>query len=133
MRATIYSQSMGTVAPYIAAGFLMLPPMAYTARSTDISVAEACVFVDISQRYQSPLAADLTNYSWDIRRPELAPRSLVGVVQEYGYETYEPFVASEGWREISALKGPILVREEPRPVAFLDEYDQAAIGLYGPQ
>jgi hypothetical protein len=131
VRATIYSHSLGSVAPYVAAGFLMLPPAAYTARSTYPSAPEACIFVDVSQRYQVPLEADLTNYSWDLARPELSPWSLVGVVQEYSYEAYEPFIASEGWREISALEGPVMVREEPRSIAFIDEYDQSAIGLYG--
>jgi hypothetical protein len=59
------------------------------------------------------------------RRADDQPETDDG--KEDDYETYEPFVASEGWREIQAPKGPFLVEEEPRTPAFLDEYDQAAI------
>jgi hypothetical protein len=73
---------------------------------------------------------NLANYIWDLTQPQLTPDTLVSVARREAYETYEPFIASEGWREIPAPKGPFLVEEEPPQRAFFDDYDLSAIALY---
>jgi hypothetical protein len=86
--------------------------------------------MDIGQLNQVPSKDDLTNYTWNLAQPQLSPDAFVSVARREVYETYEPFIASEGWHEIPAPKGPFLVEEEPTQRAFFDDYDLSAIALY---
>ncbi|HUZ34818.1 MAG TPA: hypothetical protein VMV17_00655 [Streptosporangiaceae bacterium] len=86
--------------------------------------------MDVAQLHRVPGTHELTKYTWDLTRPERAPDTFVDIAHHEVYETYEPFIASEGWREIPAPKGPFLVEEEPPQRAFFDDYDLSAIALY---
>src|SRR5437667_321191 len=129
MKGVISAQSIGAVAPYLVSATLMIPLMTPTANTTMATGAEACVFMDVVQLNRALGADDLTNYSWDLTHPELAPDTFVRVARREAYETYEPFIASEGWREMPTPRGPFVVDEEP-PRAFFDDYDLSAIALY---
>lgn len=127
----ISAQSLGMLAPYVVSAAIAIPPIGATARTSSESPPDALIFVDVA--YQQQLTAkvsDFRAYSWDISRPELTPYSFVHIEHEDSYGTYEPFIASEGLREVSVLEGPFQIEEEGRPSAFLDEYDLSAIALY---
>ena len=133
MKMDVSSQSLGAVAPYVVSAVLLLPPLPATVRATSGTVAEACIFVDVGSQVKPESGRAPAIYTWDLERPELAPSSFVKLTDVVTFETYEPFTASEGWREIHAPKGPFVVEEDPRPAAFFDEYDLSMIGLYGQQ
>lgn len=130
------TQPFGLLAPYIITAAVVFPHTGVTARVSGENTAEALVFVDIVH-HQTALStvksnpSDLKAYSWDLSRPELTPYSFVHIAHEDAFETYEPFIASEGWREVSVLEGSFQIEEEARPSAFFDEYDLSAIALYG--
>jgi hypothetical protein len=130
----ISAQSLGSLAPYVVSAAIVLPPTGATARASAETPPEALIFVDVAYR-QGPQSdnSSLKAYSWDLRRPELTPYSFVHIAHEVAFETYEPFIASEGWRDVSVLEGPFQVEEEARPTAFFDEYDLSTIALYGRQ
>lgn len=128
----ITAQSLGRLAPYVVTAAIAIPPMGVTARGSAEVRPEALIFIDTGYHAQAPQseAGDLRAYSWDVNRPELTPYSFVHIAYEDAFETYEPFIASEGWRDVSVLEGPFQVEEEARPSAFFDEYDLSTIALY---
>lgn len=129
------TQPFGLLAPYIITAAVVFPHSGATARVGEDNPAKTFMFVDIahsqiaSSTSQSD-ASDLKAYSWDLTRPELTPYSFVHIAHEDAFETYAPFIATEGWREVSVLEGSFEIEEEARPSAFFDEYDLSAIALY---
>ena len=131
MKGSVQSP-LSTIGPYIVGAALLLPPTASTIPTVNLlndGAAKAYVFVDVQQKPTTSRDV-FSTYSWDLAQPELAPLTLVHVQLEDLLETYEPFVASEGWRAEAVLEGPFVVEDEDRPSAFLDEYDLSAINLY---
>jgi hypothetical protein len=133
MKLNVSSQSLGAVAPYVVSAVLLLPPASATVRASAGAVTEARVFVDVGQQIRPQSSVAPSIYTWDLDRPELAPSSLVKLTDVVVFEEYEPFTASEGWREVRDAKGPFVVEEDPKPAAFFDEYDLSAIALHGQQ
>jgi hypothetical protein len=133
MRLKISSQSLGAVAPYVVSAVLLLPPVTATARAADEAHAEARIFVDISEQIKPQSRTTSSIYTWELDRPELAPSLLVKMSDDATFEEYEPFIASDGWRDVRDARGPFVVEEDQKPVAFFDEYDLSAIALYGQQ
>lgn len=130
MKGVVSAHSLGAVAPYIASAALMIPLPVSTVNTTAFPGAEARIYIDVAQLNRTLATDDLANYNWDLAQPQLSPDTLVGSGRRERYETYEPFIASEGWREVPAPKGPFLVEEEPPHRAFFDDYDLSAIALY---
>jgi hypothetical protein len=135
----ISAQSLGALAPYVVSAAIAIPAnaAAIPANATVVSAETmpgALVSVELGhqQRTQAE-TSDFRVYRWDLSRPELAPYSFVHIADEESFETYEPFIASEGWRDVSVLEGPFQIEEESRPSAFFDEYDLSTIALYGRQ
>jgi hypothetical protein len=130
MKGVVSAHSLGAVAPYIISAGLLIPITGSTANTTTLPEAGAGIYMNIAQLNRPPASESLTSYVWDLTRPQLSPDALVGTARQEWSETYEPFIASEGWREQSAPKGPFLVEEEPPQRAFFDDYDLSAIALY---
>jgi hypothetical protein len=129
----VSAQSLGLLAPYVVSAAIAIHPMGATARTSPESPPDAFIFIDTAYQQQPAEASDFRAYSWDLRRPELTPYSFVHIEHEDAFGTYEPFIASEGWRDVSVLEGPFQIEEEGRPAAFFDEYDLSAIALYREQ
>ena|ERR1022692_2024757 len=136
----ISAQSLGALAPYVVSAAIAVPmgvtaiPASATAAASTHIPPEALVIVDTGYQYVAQIeSGNLGAYSWDVRRPELTPYSFVHIANEDAFETYEPFIASEGWRDVSIVEGSFQIEEEPRPGAFFDEYDLSTIALYGRQ
>lgn len=135
----ISAQSLGALTPYMVSAAIAIPasavgiPSNVTVVSTE-NTPKTFASLELGRNRATPGEAnDFRVYRWDLSRPELAPYSFVHVASEGYFETYEPFIASEGWRDVSALEGPFQIEEESRPSAFFDEYDLSTIALYGRQ
>jgi hypothetical protein len=136
----ISAQSLGPVTPYIASLAAIALPFAAPPTASTIPVPYATsLFADAAQLYLVrtglPAAApsttdELALYIWDRTFPELVPDTFVIPVHDDIYQSYEPFIASEGWREIQASTGPFVVEEDEVPRAYFDQYDLSAIALY---
>lgn len=136
----ISAQSLGPLAPYVVSAAIAIPmgataiPPSATAAASAETPPEALVIVDMGYQHEARVETnDFRAYSWDLSRPELTPYSFVHIANEDAFETYEPFIASEGWRDVSAVELPFQIEEEARPSAFFDEYDLSTIALYGRQ
>jgi hypothetical protein len=133
----ISAQSLGSLAPYMVSAAIAIPmgataiPASATAALGSETPPEALVIVEMGYHPAAQVeTTDFRAYSWDVKRPELTPYSFVHIATEDAFGTYEPFIASEGWRDVSALEGPFRFEEEARPRAFFDEYDLSTIALY---
>lgn len=78
----------------------------------------------------SDFVENLALYTMDRSFPELIPDMLVNILPEDSYQPYEPFIASEAWREVPAPSGPFVVEYEDAPAAHFDAYDLSTIALY---
>jgi hypothetical protein len=122
---------MKALAPYLVSAALIFPPSVATGRALPESFIEAGVFVDSSRLSQMlPESTEISVYSWDASRPELAPALGSGIVAESNEEAYEPFVATEAWVEIPVAPGSFKISLEERPVSFFDERDIAGIDQF---
>jgi hypothetical protein len=143
------ARPLGPVAPYIASvAAAAIPFMASpgTAATIPSIGADTRLYADVAQYDVSPFsflgytsyhsasysADKLARYTWDRSFPELVPDALVIPTDSdiFQSQTYEPFIASEGWREIPAPAGPFMVESEEAPPVHFDAYDIATIALY---
>jgi hypothetical protein len=130
----ISAQSLGRLAPYVVSAAIAIPPIGVTVGAGAETPDQTFIFAETPYYEDAQVEArNLMAYSWDLARPELAPYSFVHIAHEDVFETHEPFIATEGWRDVSVLEGPFQVDEEARPRAFFDEYDLSAIALYRQQ
>jgi hypothetical protein len=144
----VSAQSLGPIAPYVATVAIAaaIPFTAHAATAATIPATEANtrLFADVAQYDLAGLTSShfaqvgslqgatsgLARYTWDRAFPELVPDALVISNDSEIYQGYEPFIASEGWREIPAPTGPFMVEFDEMPPAYFDAHDLSTIELY---
>lgn len=125
----ISGRAFGAVAPYVLSISGLMPSSLAPYPLPPSFLKEPQAAIHSGQR-EPEFPGVRNKYDLDLSRPDLAPLAIVTLSPEDVADTYESFVAAEGWREEFVLEGPFMVESEKAPTAFFDSRDLSVIGLY---